>query len=109
KPLYRLKVEAREAYEQEVREWEIDHLAAEAKREKLKDEIKKAIKADSNVDKEYDRAQLEEIEAISEPSERRYIINDSTVEKVGELLNRNPRGLLQYRDELIGWLKTPDK
>ena len=109
KPLNRLKVEAREAYEQAVREWEIDRITAEAKKEKLKDEIKKAIKADSNVDKEHYRAQLEEIEDISEPSERRYIINDSTVEKVGELLNRNPRGLLQYRDELIGWPKTLDR
>lgn len=109
KPLNRLKVEAREAYEQAVREWEIDRITAEAKKEKLKDEIKKAIKADSNVDKEHYRAQLEEIEDISEPSERRYVINDSTVEKVGELLNRNPRGLLQYRDELIGWLKTLDR
>jgi putative DNA primase/helicase len=109
KPLNRLMVEARKAYEQDLREWEIDRITAEAKRDKLKDEIKKAIKNDSGMDKEYYRAQLEEIESLIEPTERRYIINDSTVEKVGELLNRNPRGLLLFRDELTGWLRSLDK
>jgi Protein of unknown function (DUF3987) len=34
----------------------------------------------------------------------RLIVNDATVEKLGELLNQNPRGLLLIRDELPGWL-----
>ena len=34
----------------------------------------------------------------------RIIVNDATVEKLGELLNENPRGLLLVRDELPGWL-----
>ena len=38
--------------------------------------------------------------------ERRYIVNDTTVEKVGELLNRNPNGLLLVRDELSGFLAS---
>lgn len=109
KPLNRLMVEARKTYEQETKDWEIERIAAEAKKEKLKYDIKQAIKNDSDVDKEFYRAQLEEIEGMREPSERRYIINDSTVEKVGELLNRNPRGLLLFRDELTGWLRTLDR
>jgi putative DNA primase/helicase len=36
-------------------------------------------------------------------------VNDSTIEKLGELLNENPRGLLHYRDELTGWLGTLDR
>lgn len=43
------------------------------------------------------------------PTERRYIVNDVTVEKLGELLNENPNGLLLERDELIGWLKSLDR
>lgn len=31
-------------------------------------------------------------------------MNDATVEKLGELLNENPRGLLLVRDELPGFL-----
>lgn len=34
----------------------------------------------------------------------RLIVNDATVEKLGELLNENQNGLLLVRDELPGWL-----
>jgi hypothetical protein len=34
---------------------------------------------------------------------------DATVEKLGELLRDNPRGLLVSRDELAGWLRIMDK
>lgn len=43
------------------------------------------------------------------PARRRYIINDFTVEKLGELLRDNPNGLLAFRDELVGLLKSLDK
>lgn len=42
-------------------------------------------------------------------TERRYITQDATVEKLGELLRENPRGLFLGRDELSGWLKTLNK
>jgi putative DNA primase/helicase len=38
------------------------------------------------------------------PTLQRYVINDSTVEKCGELMSENPNGLLLVRDELSGWL-----
>ncbi len=44
-----------------------------------------------------------------EPMRRRYKVNDSTVEKLGELLNENQNGLLVVRDEITGLLKTLDK
>lgn len=37
------------------------------------------------------------------------MVNDATIEKLGELLNANPRGLIQYRDELAGWLASMDR
>ncbi|WP_375621891.1 DUF3987 domain-containing protein, partial [Bartonella sp. AA97HXZ] len=37
-------------------------------------------------------------------NKRRLIVNDVTVEKLGELLKENPRGLLLVRDELSGFL-----
>lgn len=43
------------------------------------------------------------------PTERRYIVNDSTIEKLGELLNENPNGLQLERDELTGWLRGLDR
>jgi len=38
------------------------------------------------------------------PTRKRLTINDATVEKLGELLNENPNGLILVRDELSGWL-----
>ncbi len=38
-----------------------------------------------------------------------YLVNDTTVEKLGELLNHHPNGLLLFRDELSGWLHTMDR
>lgn len=49
--------------------------------------------------------QLKELE-VSEP---RLVVNDTTIEKLGELLAENPRGLLYLRDELMGLLKSTEK
>ena len=55
------------------------------------------------------QAQLANLEATSPPTARRHLVNDSTVEKLIELLGENPRGLLVFRDELTGLLLTWDK
>lgn len=39
-------------------------------------------------------------------SEPRLSTSDPTVEKLGELMIANPRGLLLHRDEIAGWLRT---
>ena len=73
----------------------------------------KAAARDGNSGKltatEADLAALAEELEQAECSERRYIVNDGTVEKLGELLNANPRGLLLKRDELMGLLCSLDK
>lgn len=43
------------------------------------------------------------------PVLRRHIINDATVEKLGEILQDNPEGVLLFRDELTGWLRSLDR
>jgi hypothetical protein len=40
---------------------------------------------------------------IQEPICRRIMINDTSIEKAGALSSQNPRGLLLFRDELLGW------
>ena len=52
-------------------------------------------------------ASLEDDETA--PVRRRFVVNDSSVEKLGEILNENPNGLVVYRDELIGLLRSLDK
>lgn len=41
--------------------------------------------------------------------ERRYLMQDPTVEKAGELALQNPDGLTLFRDELSGWLLSLGK
>lgn len=46
---------------------------------------------------------------IEPPTERRVFTSDATVEKLGELLNQNPYGILMLRDELTGFLRGLDR
>jgi hypothetical protein len=45
-------------------------------------------------------------EPPEEPTRKRYKTDDPTVEKLGEILIENPQGILLYRDELSGWLRS---
>ncbi|CAG4907447.1 DUF3987 domain-containing protein [Paraburkholderia gardini] len=42
------------------------------------------------------------------PKRQRYVVNDATVEKLGEILAENPNGVLLFRDELKGFLAELD-
>lgn len=48
-------------------------------------------------------------EDLPAPVRKRYLTNDATVEKLGELLSENPAGVMVFRDELIGWLHSLEK
>lgn len=48
-------------------------------------------------------------ESAKPPALRRYKVTDATVESLGEILIENPWGVLAYRDELHGLLKSLDK
>jgi putative DNA primase/helicase len=105
KPIYRLIKEAEEQYNRDKKEWRFDKEAAEVQRAALREQMKRAAKTGGNLEQFRDDLSEEEPE---EPHERRFIVNDTTVEKFGELLNQNPGGLLIFRDELIGWLRSLD-
>ncbi len=56
-----------------------------------------------------DMAKKQRMEIGEEPICERFTANDVTTEKLGMMLNENPNGLLQFRDELAGWLRNMDK
>jgi Protein of unknown function (DUF3987)/Bifunctional DNA primase/polymerase, N-terminal len=70
---------------------------------------KKAVKALDKDEPEAARKLISSIEAPAKPIERRFIVNDSTVEQLAVILQSNPFGLLTYRDELYGLLCSMDK
>lgn len=106
KPIKRLEVEAKAAFDAAQRELVGSEAVASARAKCTKDKIKAAIKDG----KDPTALAKELIQDDAEiPIRRRYLVNDATVEKLGELLNENPNGVIQFRDELSGWFRTLDK
>jgi putative DNA primase/helicase len=105
RPVRRLAVEATKKHKAAIADYEAALAEAAARRNAIKRKMEKASDAAMADLREQHKAAGDPAEA----TEKRYIVNDSTVEKLGELLNQNPRGLLHFRDELTGWLATLDR
>jgi hypothetical protein len=52
------------------------------------------------------KAKIKSLDEPNQPTMRRYETNDITTPKLAQFLAENPNGLLQFRDELTGWLKS---
>lgn len=105
KPLNVMQATAFELCQAEHDAWVLNSKVAEMQGEANK----KAAKRQATKDPAAARALLKPIDTPEEPTARRFIVNDSTVEKLGELLQKNPWGILSYRDELHGLLTSLDK
>lgn len=105
KPLNRLQATEYEQWQAAHEAWELDCKVSELQ---ATDREKKA-KGIVGKDPAAARALLEPGDTPAEPLARRYIVNDATVEKLGELLTVNRWGTLSYRDELYGLLTGMDK
>lgn len=105
RPLSSLQAEARKVFEEQRGSFEIEKEISEMAIKFAKDEAGKAMKAGSS-SKHKAKQIIEAAKADSPfaPVLKRYIVNDSTVAKLGELLRDSPEGLLLVRDELSGWL-----
>lgn len=108
KPLSRLEAEAKEVYDVEQRHHDAEVELTKAKRDSIRKDMAKSVKSVS-ADLERLKAQYAEQKDPDAPVWRRYRTNDSTIEKLSELLNDNPRGLLVCRDELTGLLNSWEK
>ena len=102
-PLKRLIAESRKQYEEQKQQYEAEQVTYEAQKKVY-------------LSQEQDRLKGKKVnspvgfpEPLPKPTERRYMTNDATIEKVADLLNENPTCLLQFRDELIGMLASWDK
>ncbi len=105
-PLRALEAGARQKYENDVEAFEIDAMVAAAEKKALQEKIAKAVKAG---DDPREIALAHTSPDKPEPVRRRYLTNDTTVEKLGELLADSPNGLMVFRDELAGFLRDLDK
>jgi hypothetical protein len=103
KPLHRLEIKAREAHDIDAAEYERERQLWKLRREAAEQKAKADLKKNPNATVAFD------VPEPQEPSERRYITNDTTYEKLGEIHARNPNGILAHRDELVSLLKTLDR
>lgn len=100
-PLFRLERQARIQYDDARRTAEVEREIAESHRTIIRNRLRGKDLTDA--DRQRLAQQFSEV-TFEEPICRRYIVNDVTVEKVGELLNQNPSGLGLLCDELSGWM-----
>lgn len=109
KPLERLIFAAQKEYEAKKADHGIRAKVAEVSAKHRDGEIEKAVKGGKS-DEAIRIATLQAAEAIEPaPVLRRYKVVDASVESLGEICIENPVGVLAYRDELVGLLKSLDK
>ncbi len=122
KPIERLIAEARTDHESALATYAAEKISYEIEKATLTDRIRAAARAAGRATKPTDESEAVPTESIEElkqqlavlrppqePTARRYRTNDTTIEKLAELLIANPSGLLVHRDELMGWLRTLEK
>jgi hypothetical protein len=103
KPLTRMVAQAREEQEQELQRYSAEQATYEAQKKVYQSQEQDRLKGKKVANP------VGYPEAPDKPTERRFMTSDATVEKLGELLNENPNGLLQFRDELTGLLASWDR
>ncbi len=121
KPIDNLVFKAKQAYDESTKAHNTQTLVSTEKEKADKDRLKELIKKQSKQkDDSKDKVTDEQITALADsianPSEqmakptlKRYVTDDSTHEKLGDLESQNPNGILVKRDELTGLLSQLDK
>lgn len=111
KPLRRLEMKSREDFEAR----EFDRTTIEIQQKALKKAMDSAASTGAKKREAADLSKFRddfgnyEADLKEAAHRRRYIVQDCTTERLGEILSDNPRGLMLYRDELKGWLRSLDK
>lgn len=100
RPLAEIERARREAAEPERKAWAEKAEVAKIAEAAWKEVVKAALKEGSEPP-----AKPADCDPGPEPFAPRLVLNDATIERVGVILERQPRGVLQLRDELAGWLE----
>lgn len=111
KPLRRIEIKAREEHECAMKQHEADQLVAKAQAEAAKKRLKTAAQKGGSSQQVLLGIATEAVGGEDEaaPTCHRFTVNDTTVEKLGELMKENPNGLLYERDELAGFFEMLEK
>ncbi len=99
-PLRAAERPLREAADVERKAWAEKAEIAKLAESTWKERVKAAIKAGDDPPERPKKA-----DAGPLPHIPRLMVNDGTIERLGAILANQPRGILQMRDELAGWLE----
>jgi hypothetical protein len=80
--------------------------AYKAQKEVIRQGMQKAARTSAPLALDLEKDRLTTLKEPQAPRCKRYLTNDATIEKMHELLSHNPRGLLLFRDELMGFLAS---
>jgi hypothetical protein len=103
KPLYRLEANARKDYEAERATFAKQAAIYKLARDEAASSARKMLRNGQDASSAFD------IDEPAEPKAKRYIVNDTSYEALGEILADNPNGVLAFRDELVSLLKALDR
>ncbi|WP_321866745.1 YfjI family protein [Paraburkholderia tropica] len=103
-PVKRLDMEAGQHFEDDLAEHENDIKLYKMRQDAVEKKVMATLKKspDAVVD-------LRSSDAPEPPKLTRYLVNDATVEKLGEICADNPQGVGVFRDELVSLLKGLDR
>lgn len=99
KPIKKLEIEAEKAFKSQMQAFSVNAEIRKIDIDIAKKELRK-------------KPELKEVltnlmsDEATEPTQKRYIANDATIEKLGVILNDNPAGITIVRDELAGLLAS---
>jgi hypothetical protein len=105
KPLRIEETDAQRSYRLAKDEYQAEMLVWDAGRKKLE----RGLSEDEAPEKAKARILQMLDQKPKAPSRPRLIVNDTSFEKLGEILSENPNGVLVFRDELVGLLRSLDK
>ncbi len=97
-PLKALQASALNAFSITRAQYEIEKMMFESNKKQIEANIKKGAVVHAH----------QFPVAPEEPQPQRYLVNDATYQKLGDMLSGNPHGLLAFQDELSGLLMRLD-
>jgi putative DNA primase/helicase len=103
KPLHRLEMDANQNHAEATADYQKKYNEWKLKTDVADQAARAALKTGKAATFKFDDAEP------TAPVEKRYFTNDTTYERLGEILADNPNGVLAHRDELVSLLKTLDR
>ena len=110
-PMKKLETEAFKKFEEDNFQYEKEFRVFEMKIKVCEERMKSALKKNKSTDFSSAQNELDKLESNppKEPILRRYQTQDTTIEKLQDMLSENPQGIFIFRDELNGFLMKMKK